>query len=90
MPYTRKLPRILPLPFRLAALARRRSGRGEGRGEGSLCVVHPTVPSVYALSPPEPQPLAFFIEAAISSRLPDFQPQKITHYRNRAKRQPPQ
>ena len=46
MPYTRKLSRILPLPFRLAALARRRSGRGEGRGEGSLCVVHPTVLSV--------------------------------------------
>ena len=49
MPYTRKLPRILPLPFRLAALARRRSGRGEGRGEGALCVVHPTVPSVIPL-----------------------------------------
>ena len=50
MGYTRKLPRILPLPFRLAALARRRSGRGEGRGEGSLCVVHPTVLSVILVS----------------------------------------
>src|ERR1035437_768825 len=34
--FARELPTILPLPFRLAALSRRRSGRGEGWGEGSV------------------------------------------------------
>jgi len=46
MRYTRNMTKLLPLPFRLAALARRRSGRGEGRGEGSFRVVHPILFSI--------------------------------------------
>jgi hypothetical protein len=38
MRYTRNLSKILPLPFR----------RGEGRGEGSLGAVYPTVLSIRA------------------------------------------
>jgi hypothetical protein len=34
LPIAHRLATILPVPFRLAALPRRRSGRGEGRGEG--------------------------------------------------------
>ena len=46
MRYTPNRPRFLPLPFRLAALAGRRSGKGVGQGEGPLCLVYPMVLSI--------------------------------------------
>ena len=41
-----ELPMILPLPFLAAPESDVGGRRGEGRGEGSRCVVCPTVPSL--------------------------------------------
>jgi hypothetical protein len=49
---------ILPLPF----------GRGEGRGEGSRCVVYPTDPSISPLQSPRSIRLRFSIKVRYKSR----------------------